>query len=145
MQTKKILAVALSAALVGSIATVAAVSVSAASPISSEQVKNEHTVGITGGFAQCGGWSSDVAMTDPDGDGVYTAVISGEEVGSYDFKVRLDGGWDYSWGDYEWLDGEGDRTQNSQTNCHVEITDPAQVVYVNFDTTKLSDAALAQD
>ncbi|MGN1457514.1 MAG: hypothetical protein ACI4XP_06125, partial [Acutalibacteraceae bacterium] len=133
--SRKIFAVALSAALVGSMATVAAVSVSAAGPISSEQVKNEHTVGITGGFAQCEYWTKDIAMTDPDGDGVYTAVISGEDVGSYDFKVRLDGGWDYNWGDYEWLDYEIDRTQNSQTNCHVEITDPDQVVYVNFDTT----------
>jgi len=130
MQTKKILGIALCAAMVGSIVTVAATSASAAPAF----VPAEHTFGVIGGFND---WSGDVAMTDDDGDGIYEATV--DAAGSYEFKVRADGAWDYSWGVYE---EEYDRTQNSQTNCSVTVEEGQQLV-VKLDTTKVDDAAKA--
>ena len=91
-----------------------------------------HTFGVIGGFNN---WSGDVAMTDDDGDGVYEAVI--DVVGTYEFKVRADGAWDYSWGEYEY---DYDRTQNSQTNCSATIQEGEKLI-VQLDTTKVSDRA----
>ncbi len=68
MQTKKILGIALCAAMVGSIVTVAATSASAAPAF----VPAEHTFGVIGGFND---WGGDVAMTDDDGDGIYEATV----------------------------------------------------------------------
>ena len=130
MQTKKILGIALCAAMVGSIVTVAATSASAAPAF----VPAEHTFGVIGGFND---WSGDVAMTDDDGDGIYEATV--DAAGSYEFKVRADGAWDYSWGVYE---EDYDRTQNSQTNCSVTVEEGQKLV-VKLDTTKVDDAAKA--
>ena len=91
-----------------------------------------HTFGVIGGFNN---WSGDVAMTDDDGDGVYEAVI--DVVGTYEFKVRADGAWEYSWGEYEY---DYDRTQNSQTNCSATIQEGEKLI-VQLDTTKVSDHA----
>ena len=130
MQTKKILGIALCAAMVGSIVTVAATSASAAPAF----VPAEHTFGVIGGFND---WGGDVAMTDDDGDGIYEATV--DAAGSYEFKVRADGAWDYSWGAYE---EEYDRTQNSQKNCSVTVEEGQKLV-VKLDTTKVDDAAKA--
>ena len=130
MQTKKILGIALCAAMVGSIVTVAATSASAAPAF----VPAEHTFGVIGGFND---WGGDVAMTDDDGDGIYEATV--DAAGSYEFKVRADGAWDYSWGAYE---EEYDRTQNSQKNCSATVEEGQQLV-VKLDTTKVDDAAKA--
>ena len=104
MQIRKILGIALAAALVGSTAIVSMVPASAA-----EFEPAGHTFGVIGGFNE---WGGDVAMTDEDGDGVYEAEV--DVVGTYEFKIRADGAWEYSWGVYE---ADYDRTQNSQTNC----------------------------
>ncbi|MDD6488679.1 MAG: hypothetical protein PUG48_02545 [Clostridia bacterium] len=143
MNKSKILSVALAGALVASVAAVSTISASA---LSSDEVKS-HKVGITGAFAECNSWNDDIEMTD-NGDGTYSAEITNQEPGDYEFKVRLDGSWDYSWGDYEWEDAAGnpgDRTQNSQTNCKVTVANKTDVIKVTFDTTKISDKALAQD
>ena len=82
--------------------------------VSAVTVDDFNQFGVIGGFNN---WASDIAeMTDEDGDGVYEAVVEGVDAGTYEFKVRADGAWDYSWGVYE---AEYDRTQNSQTNCNV--------------------------
>lgn len=149
MNKSRILSVALAGALVASVAAVSTISASA---FSSADVKS-HTVGITGDFAECETWTKDIPMTDDDGDGVYTAEITGQAAGTYAFKVRLDGAWSIeggvkaNWGAYEWEDpnGEpGDRTADSQTNCQVTVNAETDVIKVTFDTTKLSDDALAQ-
>ncbi len=127
MQTKKIIGIALAAALVSSMAAVAATSVSAADA-------KFTTLGVIGGFNE---WGGDVAMTDADGDGVYEAEVT--VVGDYDFKVRADGAWDLSWGVYE---ADYDRTQNSQTNAHATVAEGQKLV-VKLDTTKVDDAAKA--
>ena len=144
MNKSRILSVALAGALVASVAAVSTISASA---LTSAEVK-DHTVGITGAFAECEEWTKDIPMTDDDGDGVYTAQITGQAAGDYEFKVRLDGGWDNSWGAYEWEDpagNPGDRTWDSQTNCKVTVNSETDVITVTFDTTKISDDALAQD
>lgn len=140
----KSLSVVLSAAMIASVGAVATVGVSALS-ISKDEVKN-HTVGITGAFAECETWTKDIPMTD-NGDGTYSAKITGQQPGEYEFKVRLDNSWNYSWGDYEWEDPNGDpadRTMNSQHNCKVTVTAETDVIKVTFDTTKISDDALAE-
>ena len=143
MNKSRILSVALAGALVASVAAVSTISASA---ITSAEVK-DHTVGITGAFAECEEWTKDIPMTD-NGDGTYSAEITGQAAGDYEFKVRLDGSWDFSWGAYEWEDAAGnpgDRTQNSQTNCKVTVASETDVIKVTFDTTKISEDALAQD
>ena len=151
MNKSRILSVALAGALVASVAAVSTISASAAG-FSSADVKS-HTVGITGDFAECETWTKDIAMTDDDGDGVYTAEITGQAAGTYGFKVRLDSSWDVSgtksnWGAYEWKDPAGndaDRTLDSQHNCEVTVNSETDVIKVTFDTTKISDEALKQD
>lgn len=128
MQTKKILSIALVAALVSS---VAAVSVSARETIPEDETYNpaDHSLGVIGAF---NGWSEDIAkLSDADGDGIYTAVIEGVEAGSYEFKVRADDAWEDSWGTYE---PDNIRTFNSQTNCSIAIANKS-TVYVSLDTT----------
>ncbi len=128
-QAKKMIGIALAAALVGSMAAVAATS-----SASAKTVSDFGSFGVIGGFNN---WAADVAMTDEDGDGVYEAEVT--ETGTYEFKVRADGAWDYSWGVYE---EEYDRTQNSQTNCSATVGDGQKLV-VKLDTTKVDDAATA--
>ena len=126
MQTKKIISIALTAALVSSIAAVATLSASAVDVLPDEFTKADlegHTMGVMGSFD---GWGSDVAaMTDDDGDGIYLGVIEDVAAGSYEFKVRLDGAWDYSWGAYE---EENDRIFNSQINCQITTETTSDIV-----------------
>lgn len=169
MNKSKILAVALSAALVGSMAAATALTASAAGVGNAEQIK-DHTVGVTGSFANWGNpyddghTVSDTALTDEDGDGVYEGTIEIEsatedmivehtkddgnenqvptgKVG-ITFKVRLDGDWTDSWGEFE---PDYGRTWNSQTNCcadGVKVGDSVKI-HVTFDTTKNSPEAIA--
>ena len=154
MKKSKILSIALVAAMAASMAVV---SVSA---LESADIKS-HTVGVTGSFNNWGNnGEADVALTDDDGDGVYEGTIEIAEVtadmiseamtdkgpngggaqsrgfNAIQFKVRLDGTWDNSWGDYE---EAFVRTENSQTNCavkesDVEVGKPLNI-HVKFDTT----------
>ena len=154
MRKSKVLSVAMSAVLVASLAAAASVSVSA-EITNSSQIK-DHKVGVVGSF---NGWDNDVALTDADGDGVYEGVVEIPEVTedmflgwniddeptgeSYVlFKVRLDGDWTDSWGNYEPLN---DRCWNSQSNVPVkeaEVGKPIKFT-VYFDTKNPSPAALA--
>ena len=123
MQTKKIIGIALAAALVGSMAAVAATSVSAVDSVEADFSLEGHSVGIIGGFNS---WGSDIAeMTDADGDGVYVGVVNNVAAGDTEFKIRLDGAWDYSWGEYE---ADYDRTFNSQTNCKISTTEATDLI-----------------
>ena len=89
---------------------------------------SKHKVTVIGSFNE---WSTDSAtMTDEDGDGVYIGMVKNVGAGVYDFKVRLDGAWDYLWGDYE---AEYDRTFNSTINCSVKV-DTESTVFVAIDT-----------
>ena len=129
MYKKKIIGIALIAAMVSSMA---ATSVSARDFIPDDEVADyfsNHTIGVIGGF---NGWASDVAkLTDEDGDGIYTAVVENVEPGTYEFKVRADEAWDDSWGEYE---ADYDRTFNSQTNCSITVEETGNLV-VELDTT----------
>lgn len=159
MRKSKVLASAVSVALVASIAATAAITASALTPA---EVK-DHKVGIVGGFNK---WSTDgeIFMSDDDGDGVYEATIDIPEVTAemvskqttdtgatgvketgkegVCFKVRLDSGWDWSWGEYE---SAFVRTQNSQTNCCADGIAAGDSVKINvkFYTTKNHPDAIA--
>ena len=130
MQTKKILGIALAAALVGSMATVA---VSAREAMDDSEVAtyfDNHTIGIVGSMT---GWGSepDIPMYRAAEDSaIYVGVVQDLDAGSYDFKVRADSAWDDSWGVYE---ADYDRTFNSQTNCHVDITEDGTDLFVILD------------
>ena len=130
--TKKLLAVLLTSAMVGSVAMTAVTS--AAAYDNDFGRPSDHTFGVIGGFNE---WSKDAPMTDDDSDGIYEAVIP--VTGQYDFKVRTDASWEYSWGEYE---ADFDRTQNSQTNFHAVVAEGQKMV-VKLDTTKVADEALA--
>ena len=106
---RKLTGIVLSAALVGSMASVATVQVSAADY--QDQYRPFTTLGVIGGFNE---WTNDVVMTDDDGDGIYEAEITA--TGEFEFKIRADGEWNYSWAAYE---TDYDRTQNSQTSGSV--------------------------
>ena len=84
------------------------------------------TYSIIGDFNS---WSGDVALTDEDGDGLYTTTISVPTEGS-DYKVRANGVWDYNWGA---LNKDG-FTANSQDNCHFTEDQYGKEVTVYFDT-----------
>ena len=122
---KKAGSVFLAAALSSSVAAVSVTTVSAFESLPVGFNKNdlaEHTMGIVGEFNR---WSEDIAkMTDDDGDGVYVGVVEDVEPGEYEFKVRLDGEWDYSWGACE------DDTFNSQTNCWINVNTVSDIVVV---------------
>ena len=160
MKTQKILSLAVSAVMTVSAAALTALPVSAWDMVDSKTIK-KHSVGITGSFSDWGlGNKKDVVMTEK--KGVWTGVIDIPEVtdemvteaymddGSGDriyrgmkginFKVRLDNGWEYSWGEYE---PAYDRTYNSQTNCCVPVKVGSHVkITVTLDTTKNDPAAL---
>ena len=76
------------------------------------------------------GWTDDIDMSDPDGDGIYEASIAGLSAGSHSFKVRADYRWEDCWGVYE-IDHEG--TYNSQTNVTASVSE-GQTLVVRFDT-----------
>ena len=93
------------------------------------QVQTAVSYGITGTFPQCKEWTTDIPLTDEDGDGIFTVVISGLPAMSYQFKVRVNGEWTDSWGELD--DGV---TYNSQNNCNVEVKEN-ETLFVYFDTT----------
>lgn len=154
MNKAKILSAAIAAAMLSSVACVTAF----ADPtvFSNPADIKDHSVALIGSF---NGWEADEPMTDEDGDGVYEGTIKIDSVtadmvkdewkkeeeptGKFgiQFKVRLDGSWDDSWGEYE----EGYvRTNNSQTNCFVEAKEgDSLTINVKFDTTKPCDEAVA--
>ena len=155
MRKSKVLSVAMSSVLVASVAAAAAMSVSAAEITKSADIP-EHSVGATGGF---NGWAEDVALTDADGDGVYEGLVEVAEVTDemitgwsvddndtgekyLQFKIRLDGEWTDSWGNYEPLH---DRTWNSQSNVPVKEAVVGQPISfkVFFDIKNPDPAALA--
>ena len=153
MRKSKVLSVAMSSVLVASIAAAASVSVSA--DITKSSDIPDHKVGVVGSF---NGWDNDIELTDADGDGVYEGVVdipevtqdmivgwniddepTGEEY--LQFKVRLDGEWTDSWGNYEPLN---DRAWNSQSNVPVKeakVGEPISFT-VYFDIKNPAPAAL---
>lgn len=109
--------------IVSTAATAAATSVSAADVLYENPVLTDHSVGIIGGF---NGWETDIAkMNDDDGDGVYVGIIENVSAGEYEFRIRLDDDWEYSWASYE---EDYDRTFNSQTNLHVQTDTTTDIV-----------------
>ncbi len=155
MRKSKVLSVAMSSVLVASVAAAAAMSVSAAEITKSADIP-DHSVGAAGGF---NGWAEDVALTDADGDGVYEGLVEVAEVTDemitgwsvddndtgekyLQFKIRLDGEWTDSWGNYEPLH---DRTWNSQSNVPVKEAVVGQPISfkVFFDIKNPDPAALA--
>ncbi len=151
MNKSKVLSVALAAAMVSAVAAATAVTASAGSQLASRADLAGKKVGLCGSFNDWGKESADVEMTD-NGNGVYTgdividsvteAMISELEsdkkkTGKFgiQYKVRCDGSWDESWGDYEEDYG---RTFNSQTNMLVEdvAVGDRVTIHVTFDTTQ---------
>ena len=133
MYKKKIIGIALIAAMVGSMA---AVSVSAREAFDGDDTIDNyfenHTVGIVGSMT---GWgsSADTPMTDADGDGIYVGVYKDLPAGDHEFKVRADndGSWTDAWGMY---DEEHDRTKNGfEDNLKASTTDVTDLV-VMLDT-----------
>lgn len=107
---KKALSILLAGATV---ASVVVASTASASAVYEDFETEGATYGVIGDFNT---WEGDVALTDEDGDGLYTATVSvpvPEEGASSTYKVRANGGWDYSWGAAN-ADGV---TANSQDNC----------------------------
>lgn len=118
---------ALSILLAGATAaSVVVASTASASAVYEDFTMEGATYGVIGDFNT---WSGDVALTDDDGDGLYTATVSVPETGST-YKVRANGGWDYSWGA---LNADG-ITANSQDNCSFDESVYGQDVTVYFDT-----------
>ena len=110
------------------------------------------TLGITGSFNNWGNdGEPDVQMSDDDGDGIYVGYVEIESVtedmiselysdgtptgkSGVQFKIRANGEWDYSWGEYE---PEYNRTLNSQTNFCVEDAEVGEelIIKVELDTS----------
>ncbi len=118
---------ALSILLAGATAaSVVVASTASASAVYEDFETEGATYGVIGDFNS---WSGDVALTDEDGDGLYTAIVSVPAEGST-YKVRANGGWDYSWGATN-ADG---LTANSQDNCKFDESVYGTDVTVYFDT-----------
>lgn len=118
---------ALSILLAGATAaSVVVASTASASAVYEDFETEGATYGVIGDFNS---WSGDVALTDEDGDGLYTATVSVPAEGST-YKVRANGGWDYSWGATN-ADG---LTANSQDNCKFDESVYGTDVTVYFDT-----------
>ena len=106
--------------------------------VEDKQVIPFKTLAVVGDFpGNDWGKTGEFAMNDDDKDGIYEAEIT--EVGTFNFKVRADGAWDYSWGAYE---TEYDRTQNSQTNLSATVAEGEKLI-VRLDTNKVDDEAVA--
>lgn len=124
---KKALSILLAGATV---ASVVVASTASASAVYEDFETEGATYGVIGDFNT---WEGDVALTDEDGDGLYTATVSvpvPEEGAISTFKVRANGGWDYSWGATN-ADGV---TANSQDNCSFTEEQYGKDVTVYFDT-----------
>ncbi len=161
MKKSKVLGVALVAAMITTIAATAAFSASAA--VSTANGIVGETVGITGSFNnwgkdENGATIDDVPMTNNNGvwegtihvDSVTEAMIQEAKTDPGDgikvsrgfngitFKVRTNGNWTNSWGDYE---EAFERTFNSQTDCAVPESDfevgKPLTIKVTLDTTKV--------
>lgn len=157
MRKSKILATVVSAALIASVAASAAISANA---LTIDDIAS-HKVGIAGSFNNWGkDGDPDVEMTNNNGvwegtvdipevtDGMVVDATTddgnGEQISrgfkGITFKVRLDGIWTDSWGDYE---PGYCRTYNSQTNCAVKAEVGSHVkIHVKLDTTKNSEEAI---
>lgn len=130
---KKALSILLAGATV---ASVVVASTASASAYDAEQFEekfdelNGATYGITGDLT---GWGNtgtpDIALTDEDGDGLYTATVSVPAEGST-YKVRANSDWAFSWGAAN-ADGV---TANSQDNCSFTEDQYGKDVTVYFDT-----------
>lgn len=129
MLKRNVIKILLVCAVLFTVGALSAVSVSA--EISKVSDIPSHTVGVVGSFND---WKDDVPLTDDDGDGLYEGIVTVDEVTedmvvgwsvddeptgeSYlQFKVRLDGEWEDSWGYYEPI---YDRTWNSMSNVPVK-------------------------
>lgn len=124
---KKALSILLAGATV---ASVVVASTASASAVYEDFETEGATYGVIGDFNT---WEGDVALTDEDGDGLYTATVSvpvPEEGAISTYKVRANGGWDYSWGAAN-ADGF---TANSQDNCSFTEEQYGKDVTVYFDT-----------
>ena len=159
MKKSKVLGIALTVAMVSSIAATAAISASA--KVSADGIEGD-TVGITGSFCNWGNTGeTDVPMTNNNGvwegtisidnvtkemtvdqatkdDGKGTQVPRTDVVGTaITFKIRTNGNWDDSWGDFE---PDFARSWNSQTNCAVAATIGQPItIKVKLDTTKYAE------
>lgn len=120
---KKALSILLAGATAASVVVASAASASA---VYEDFQLEGATYGVIGDFNS---WGGDVALTDEDGDGLYTATVSVPAEGS-SYKVRANGGWDYSWGATN-ADGV---TANSQDNCKFDDSVYGKDVTVYFDT-----------
>ena len=125
---KKALSILLAGATAASVVVASAASASA---VYEDFQLEGATYGVVGDFNSWGGdvALTDVALTDEDGDGLYTATVSVPAEGS-SYKVRANGGWDYSWGATN-ADGV---TANSQDNCKFDESVYGKDVTVYFDT-----------
>lgn len=125
---KKALSILLAGATAASIVVASAASASA---VYEDFQLEGATYGVIGDFNSWGGdvALTDVALTDEDGDGLYTATVSVPAEGS-SYKVRANGVWDYSWGATN-ADGV---TANSQDNCKFDESVYGKDVTVYFDT-----------
>ncbi len=97
-------------------------------PYEDPKPKPNSAYGIIGNMT---GWGEtpDVSLEDI-GNGIYEGNFT-VDAGEYEFKVRQDQSWDYSWSVYE---EDYERTLNSQTNVSFSV-DNASTITVRFDTT----------
>ena len=153
MKKSKILGIALAAALITS-----AASMTAFAKMTESSEISGLSLGITGSFCNWGNsGETDVPMTDADGDGVYEGTF---EVGVTEdmiqeattddgtnivsrgfsgvkFKVRTNGSWGDSWGEFE---EAYNRTYNSQTDCCAEaVVGDNLKITVKLDTNTVAD------
>lgn len=126
---KKALSILLAGATAASVVVASAASASAYEADQFEEKFDElngATYGVIGDFNT---WGGDVALTDDDGDGLYTATVSVPAEGS-SYKVRANSDWAFSWGAAN-ADGV---TANSQDNCSFTEDQYGKDVTVYFDT-----------
>lgn len=130
---KKALSILLAGATAASVVVASAASASAYEANEFEEKFDElngATYGITGDLT---GWGNtgtpDIALTDEDGDGIYTATVSVPAEGS-SYKVRANSDWAFSWG----ATNSNGLTANSQDNCTFAEDQYGKDVTVYFDT-----------
>ena len=153
MLKRNVMKILLAGSVLFTVGALSAVSVSAEISKASDIVS--HKVGVVGSF---NGWKNDIPLTDDDGDGLYEGIVTVDEVTEdmiinwniddewtgekyLQFKVRLDGEWADSWGNYEPL---YDSTWNSQSNVPVKeaVVGKSLKFKVYFDTKNPAPAAL---
>ena len=151
MLKRNVMKILLVCAVLFTVGALSAVSVSA--EISKPSDIPLHTVGVVGSF---NGWKDDVPLTDD--DGLYEGIVTVDEVTEdmiinwdiddewtgekyLQFKVRLDGEWEDSWGNYE---PEYDLTWNSTSNVPIKeaVVGKSLKFKVYFDTKNPSPLAV---